>query len=107
MERKRARNRVAASKCRMRKLEKIATLDHEAGKLRQENEELVGLTLKLKEEVYRLQQELQWHVNNGCQMGGRLTELLSQARAVYCQNSSNCPCCASTATTVPVPQPLC
>jgi hypothetical protein len=65
----------------MRKLEKIATLDQEAGKLRQENEELVGLTLKLKEEVYRLQQELQWHVNNGCQLGGRITaELLSQVR---------------------------
>jgi hypothetical protein len=70
---------VAASKCRMRKLEKIATLDQEAGKLRQENDELVGLTLKLKDEVYRLQQELQWHLNNGCQMGGRVTELLSQA----------------------------
>ena len=34
VERKRARNRVAASKCRMRKLEKIATLDQQAGALR-------------------------------------------------------------------------
>ena len=33
-ERKRARNRVAASKCRMRKLEKIATLDQQANILR-------------------------------------------------------------------------
>ena len=73
MERKRARNRVAASKCRMRKLEKIATLDQEAGKLRQENDELMGLTLKLKDEVYRLQQELQWHLNNGCQLSARIT----------------------------------
>ena len=81
VERKRARNRVAASKCRMRKLEKIATLDQEAGKLRQENDELLGLTLKLKEEVFRLQQQLQWHLNNGCQLTGRITtELLSQVQ---------------------------
>ena len=33
-ERKRARNRVAASKCRMRKMEKIATLDNQASGLR-------------------------------------------------------------------------
>ena len=34
VERKRARNRVAASKCRMRKIEKIATLDQQAEALR-------------------------------------------------------------------------
>jgi hypothetical protein len=62
----------------MRKLEKIATLDQEAGKLRQENDELMGLTVKLKEEVYRLQHQLQWHINNGCQISVRTTELLTQ-----------------------------
>ena len=36
-ERKRARNRVAASKCRMRKMEKIATLDHQASILKKVN----------------------------------------------------------------------
>jgi len=80
-ERKRARNRVAASKCRMRKMEKIATLDHQTAQLRQENDDLAALAGKLREQVYKLQQELQWHVNNGCQMtmkrAGKIAELLT------------------------------
>lgn len=71
VERKRARNRIAASKCRMRKIEKIQTLDQQTTKLKQENDELAALAAKLKEQVYQLQQELQWHVNNGCQLSER------------------------------------
>ena len=52
----------------MRKIEKINTLDQETSKLKAENDELAGLAAKLKEQVYKLQQELQWHVNNGCQV---------------------------------------
>merc|ERR1712079_468148 len=59
VERKRARNRIAASKCRMRKAE---------------NDYLAALAGKLKEQVYQLQQELQWHVNNGCQVSERATK---------------------------------
>jgi len=59
-------------------MEKIATLDQQANVLRQENEELANLTLKLKEQVYKLQQELQWHINNGCELGGRASTVLSE-----------------------------
>ena len=51
VERKRARNRIAASKCRMRKIEKIQTLDEQTTKLKAENDELAGLAAKLKEQV--------------------------------------------------------
>ena len=56
MERKRARNRVAASKCRMRKLERIAVLDHQASQLRADNDELRNVAEKLRAEVYALKQ---------------------------------------------------
>ena len=56
MERKRARNRVAASKCRMRKLERIAVLDHQAGQLRADNDELRNIAEKLKAQVSSLKQ---------------------------------------------------
>merc|ERR1719232_1428592 len=74
VERKRARNRVAASKCRMRKIEKIQTLDQQTSCLKAENEELAGIANKLREQVFKLQQELQWHVNNGCQLSERATK---------------------------------
>ncbi len=61
---------MAASKCRLRKLERIAVLDNQAAQLRAENEELSGLAAKLKAQVYSLKQELRWHVNNGCKVFG-------------------------------------
>lgn len=68
VERKRARNRVAASKCRMRKLERIAVLDQQANQLRSENEQLAKLADKLRSQMYTLKQELRWHINNGCRI---------------------------------------
>lgn len=68
VERKRARNRVAASKCRLRKLERIAVLDNQASQLRAENEDLASLADKLRSQVYSLKQEIRWHVNNGCRI---------------------------------------
>ena len=59
----------------MRKIEKINTLDQETSKLKAENDELAGLAAKLKEQVYKLQQELQWHVNNGCQVSERASKI--------------------------------
>ena len=56
MERKRARNRLAASKCRMRKIERITVLDHQANQLRADNDELRNVAEKLKAEVYSLKQ---------------------------------------------------
>ena len=49
----------------MRKIEKIQTLDQQTSKLQSENDELAGLAKKLKEQNYKLQQELRWHINNG------------------------------------------
>ena len=37
LERKRERNRVAATKCRMRKMERIAQLDREVSELKSQN----------------------------------------------------------------------
>ena len=51
VERKRARNRVAATKCRLRKLERISVLDTEASKLRAENDSLNRSMEKLRLEV--------------------------------------------------------
>jgi len=99
VERKRARNRVAASKCRMRKIEKIQTLDQQTSCLKADNDELAGIANKLREQVYKLQQELQWHVNNGCQVSERAAkaaELLAETE----QTSTSSP----TKPVLPLPQ---
>ena len=58
VERKRARNRVAATKCRLRKLERISVLDNEASKLRVENELLSKTTENLKQKVCNIDASL-------------------------------------------------
>ncbi len=68
LERKRMRNRVAASKCRKRKLERIAQLDTKVQQLKGENAELAGVVKKLKEAVCNLKQEVMDHMNSGCQI---------------------------------------
>jgi len=78
VERKRARNRVAASKCRMRKLERIAVLDNQANALRNENDQLAKLAEKLRSQVYSLRQELRWHLNNGCRIAHQNIDQLDQ-----------------------------
>ena len=66
IERKRARNRAAATKCRLRKLERISVLDKEAAELRAANDALTSDNERLRDQVSRLQQELRWHLNHGC-----------------------------------------
>lgn len=66
LERKRQRNRLAASKCRKRKLERIAHLEGKVKDLKGENAELANVVKKLKESVYSLKQEVIEHHNNGC-----------------------------------------
>lgn len=68
LERKRQRNRVAASKCRRRKLERIARLEDKVKLLKGENSELSGVVNKLKEQVCRLKEQVMDHVHSGCQM---------------------------------------
>lgn len=68
LERKRERNRVAASKCRRRKLERIARLEDKVKALKGENSELSGVVHKLKEQVCLLKEQVMEHVQNGCQI---------------------------------------
>lgn len=68
LERKRQRNRVAASKCRKRKLERIALLDTRVSELRGENNTLAVMVKNLKETVYKLKQEVLDHVKTGCRI---------------------------------------
>lgn len=51
LERKRQRNRLAASKCRRKKLERIAKLEDKVKQLKNENNELGNVLVKLRESV--------------------------------------------------------
>ncbi|XP_063994001.1 transcription factor Jun [Diachasmimorpha longicaudata] len=68
LERKRQRNRVAASKCRRRKLERISRLEDKVKLLKGENTELSSVVHRLKEHVCRLKEQVMDHVHSGCQM---------------------------------------
>lgn len=68
LERKRLRNRLAADKCRKRKLERISNLDDKVKELKAENVELGTVLKKLKESVCDLKQEVMDHMNSGCQI---------------------------------------
>lgn len=66
LERKRARNRVAATKCRRRKLERISTLEQQVRELNGEKMELSVTADQLREDVSRLRSILQQHRSEGC-----------------------------------------
>lgn len=66
LERKRQRNRVAASKCRKRKLERISKLEDKVNHLKKENADLGNVVLCLKEHVSKLKQQVMEHVGAGC-----------------------------------------
>jgi len=68
LERKRQRNRLAASKCRKRKLERIGQLELKVKDLKGENSELANVVKKLKESVYSLKREVMEHAKSGCQI---------------------------------------
>merc|ERR1712012_534486 len=80
LERKRQRNRLAASKCRKRKLERISHLEGKVKDLKSENGELANVVKKLKESVYQLKQEVIEHHTNGC--------LISMQEIVYSTTAS-------------------
>ena len=68
LERKRMRNRLAATKCRKRKLERISHLDDRVSVLKGENAELAAVVKRLKASVCGLKQEVMEHINSGCQI---------------------------------------
>jgi transcription factor AP-1 len=68
LDRKRARNRVAARKCRYRKLERIAKLEDRVKELTGQKNELATTATQLKDQVARLKQQIMEHVNSGCKV---------------------------------------
>merc|ERR1711983_203669 len=66
------RNRLAASKCRKRKLERISQLDERVAQLKTENADLAAVVKKMKSSVAVLKQEVMEHVNSGCEI--RMTD---------------------------------
>lgn len=68
LERKRQRNRVAASKCRKRKLERISKLEDKVKNLKTENTDLGGVVKQLKEHVFQLKQQVIDHMHTGCNL---------------------------------------
>uniref|UniRef100_H2YC51 BZIP domain-containing protein n=1 Tax=Ciona savignyi TaxID=51511 RepID=H2YC51_CIOSA len=67
-ERKRLRNRVAASKCRKRKLERISRLEDKVNNLKSQNLELTSNANLLRQQVADLKSKVMTHVNSGCQL---------------------------------------
>ncbi|KAM4707824.1 LOW QUALITY PROTEIN: transcription factor JunD-like [Discoglossus pictus] len=67
-ERKKLRNRIAASKCRKRKLERISRLEEKVKSLKTQNTDLASTASLLREQVAQLKQKVMSHVNSGCQL---------------------------------------
>ncbi|KAF7644827.1 hypothetical protein LDENG_00215200 [Lucifuga dentata] len=67
-ERKRLRNRIAASKCRKRKLERISRLEDKVKTLKTQNTDLASTASLLREQVAQLKHKVLTHVNSGCQL---------------------------------------
>lgn len=68
VERKRLRNRLAATKCRKRKLERIARLEDKVRALKNENSGLQSAAGLLREQVGQLKHKVLSHVQSGCQL---------------------------------------
>ena len=66
LERKRLRNRLAASKCRKRKIEKINKLEEKVKQVRSENNELQLTIQKYREQLITIKKELTQHAEHGC-----------------------------------------
>ncbi|CAL8280225.1 unnamed protein product [Merluccius merluccius] len=69
-ERKKLRNRLAASRCRRRKLERIARLEERARALRGLNGRLVAKATRLRGQVGALRSHAATHLTGGCQVTG-------------------------------------
>ncbi|XP_012732946.1 junE proto-oncogene, AP-1 transcription factor subunit [Fundulus heteroclitus] len=67
-ERKKLRNRIAASKCRKRKLERISRLEEKVKVLKSQNSDLASTAAMLRQQVAQLKQKVMSHVTNGCQI---------------------------------------
>lgn len=68
MDRKKARNRIAASKCRQRRLQRESDLSTKVQLLREHNVELNSEVNGLREQIMNLKRALQEHIQSGCQV---------------------------------------
>ena len=66
VERKKARNRIAASKCRLRRLQREGDLQEKVQRLKDHNEKLNNELNSLREKVHGLKKILMKHMNTGC-----------------------------------------
>lgn len=66
VERKKARNRIAASKCRLRRLQREAELQGKVKMLKDHNQELNNEVSELKEQINNLKRALVQHMQGGC-----------------------------------------
>ncbi|EDO34371.1 predicted protein, partial [Nematostella vectensis] len=67
-ERKKQKNRVAASKCRRKKLEREAQLEVRVQQLKEKSIELNAVASALRQQVGELKQRVLEHVAFGCQL---------------------------------------
>lgn len=79
VERKRARNRIAARKCRTRKLERISRLEEKVSELKNRNNDLLQHATSLNEQVVQLKQQIMDHMKTGCQIMMPNAQNLSQS----------------------------
>jgi len=68
LDRKRARNRLAATRCRNRKLERISRLEDRVKELKGQNSQLAETAAALREQVSKLKQNIIEHTQHGCQV---------------------------------------
>merc|ERR1712035_229641 len=66
VERKRERNRIAATKCRKRKIERINILEEEVKMLNEKMSEHMNTKRKLQIEIDELRNRIRAHVKQGC-----------------------------------------
>ena len=65
-ERKRQRNRIAATKCRQKKIAKINAFEEQIKELKRKHEELLQEKASLKEKTSLLKENVLFHVKKGC-----------------------------------------
>jgi len=65
-QRKKLRNRLAAQRCRKRKIEREDTLKGKVKELKQKNSDLTSLSRDLRMQVCELKQQVMQHLNQGC-----------------------------------------
>ncbi|XP_003389192.2 PREDICTED: transcription factor AP-1-like [Amphimedon queenslandica] len=68
VERKKARNRIAASKCRTRRLQRESDLESKVKILKDHNKELNDEVSGLKKQISSLKKALSQHASTGCQI---------------------------------------